>query len=314
MSQINKEVSDDYIEGFIDSRFSKPPERPLSAEQLQAAAKADQQEDGFEDKRFGQIDRGGPRAPATGSLKDMLSSLSEEEVLSALADSKDAREREKALAELRDIAQGQAAKEFLEANPDYYACDENYKAITERLYDNGVEAPFTAADLQTAYEQLIAEGALEMAPGSCYQLSEDQLLEIARLAQQGRTADSIGLFLHYSLPDFSPAQLRQVANDSDYIPLCNESVYYTFTHCTQDYIDNDANRQFLMRFVGNKPYTLSLLQTAWAACKQYKVAAKTRVPEPTREVIAQDLNNLSDAEVADTLKAVTQLRQKARGF
>jgi hypothetical protein len=312
MNRINQDVTDQALDSFSDPRFSKPPTGPLTAEDLQSAEQ--DTTDPWEDKRFGsRVDLGPGRVKPEETLQQMLDSVGEEAVLDAIANSKDPKEREKARLELIAIAEGRAAEAFVKANPSYYSIDENYELLKQRLIYNGAERPFTEADLQRAYDELVSEGALEDAPGTYHTLSEDELLQVAREAQSGNISNSIGLFLHFSLPSLSPAELRRAVNSADYIELCNQSVYYTFTHCTVDYVDSDSNRDFLIRFIGNRPYTLALLQEAWKSCKQYRVAAKTRVAEPTRESMEAEFNQMSDSEIASTLAEVTRERLKKRG-
>jgi hypothetical protein len=144
-------------------------------------------------------------------------------------------------------------------------------------------------------------------------LDEGQLLNIARLAQNGSWQEAIGTFLYFRLGDVVTDQHpEQIASNPKWLPVMNEAVYYVWRHTNNAYVGTPEAEAALARFAGDRPLTMQLCNAWWLAYQELgeRRAAQAPAPEnerqpaPTAEEIQQGLESLSD-------EAIEKLRTQA---
>jgi hypothetical protein len=226
-------------------------------------------------------------------------------------------------AEVRDRQGELIAEAFKRANPGYMPTEANYRAITATLVHNAlgpsrqdlelgdqvsalIEGGFWTVDNLTAcYHALTQEGLLEVELGEPRNLNKRERLRVARLAQAGRSDEAIGEFLRCSLDGEEPTM--ELVNDPSYRTLCNDAVLSVFENGQLDYVGTPARQKFLLRYAGNRPLTLALLQQAWRACQaneakheRGELLEQFQRPRETEPPTAKQLDELSD-EAVDNL-------------
>jgi hypothetical protein len=102
-------------------------------------------------------------------------------------------------------------------------------------------------------------------------LSKDQELFIARLAGMGKREDAILNFLAYSVPDYEGTD---ISSDPKYTDVCNRCAWFVFIYSTPQYSDSEAAREFMTRYVGDRPVTVQLLQFAFNAYQEHEKKAE----------------------------------------
>jgi hypothetical protein len=85
------------------------------------------------------------------------------------------------------------------------------------------------------------------------------------MAQAGRADEAVGEFLRCSLDGDEPTM--ELVNDPSYRNLCNDAVLNVFENAQLDYVATPERQRFFLRYAGNRPLTLALLQQAWRACQ-----------------------------------------------
>ena len=186
--------------------------------------------------------------------------------------------------QVRDIRGELEATKFKRLREDYVQTDHNYRSMVEVLaynyltssQQNGTIAQqmdalcaggfWTAANLCAAYDALHAEGALDVAAGTARQLSSSEQLDVARLAQNGKLFEAIDKFLQYSLPDEEPS--TDILTDPAYRDLLDSAVLHVWELSAEDYVPTEERRAFIQNYAAGRPLTLTLVGSAWAACKE----------------------------------------------
>jgi hypothetical protein len=186
--------------------------------------------------------------------------------------------------QVRDRQGELEATKFKRLREDYVQTDRNYRSMVEVLGYNYLTSSqqngtieqqmdalcaggfWTAANLCAAYDALSAEGALDVAAGTARQLSSSEQLDVARLAQNGKLFEAIDKFLQYSLPDEEPT--TDILTDPAYRDLLDTAVMHVWELSAEDYVPTAERRAFIQNFAAGRPLTLTLVSSAWTACKE----------------------------------------------
>ena len=220
--------------------------------------------------------------------------------------------------EVRDRKGEIVAQQFKKLRP-YYPSDENRDRMTQTMAFNFLPEHERDGDTETVINRLIdagvwdvqhlcavfdalnAEGLLEMEAGEPRSLTGRERLRIARLAQAGRVDEAIGEYLRCALDGDEPTM--ELVNDPKYRGLCDDAVLTVFEETQLDYVPTAARKAYLLRFAGNRPLTIPLLQQAWKSCQQNEsrrersaVLEQVERPEP-QPVTPQQIDALDDASV-----------------
>ena len=210
--------------------------------------------------------------------------------------------------------------EFARRNPDYYLCEENADAIISCLAqrylgygvsdaeDNAedlmndlfVSGYWTAQNLQAAYEELYAKGALKAAPGKAKPITPDdrQALSIAAAAiANERDLDRVlNAYLQFSLGDDAPGHWKQVVGKIQYAGVLFDAVMFAWSHKRADYEPSTGAEQYIRKYIANRFPTFSLLDAAWTKCLRETNGRGILTPE---EELVQEEFALEDASLAD---------------
>jgi len=222
------------------------------------------------------------------------------------------------LRDVRDRRAEDVVREFKRACPEYLPTDSNFDdmlrtlsfnafgvdhyddadAMIDRLMEQGY---WTVDNLTRVYEALDREGILVRPAGEPRNLNERERLRVARLAQAGRVDEAIGEYLRCALDGDEPSM--ELVNNPKYRGLCDDAVLTVFEETQLDYVPTVARKAYLLRFAGNRPLTIPLLQQAWKSCQQNEsrrersaVLNQIERPEP-QSVTPQQIDALDDASV-----------------
>lgn len=293
---MDEKKKQELIEQGWDPRFSNGVLGVTNAVDLQPSADAD---DPFQGGPYGsRLDQ-----PPENTLKKFVANLGEKDIAEITSNSHDPETRRKGQELLKDLREGEAAKAFTEAHPEYLATDSNYSKILEAL--QAEDLPMSLDSLEAVYAALSADGELDVPDDWVKELSDRELLHVARLSQQGKIADAIGTYLHYALPSLSAKELFEATQDPDLLPLTNQAVYTVFANSTPDFQDTDEARDYLLEFADGRPLSYALLQEGWKAMRRDAVLRTENQPEPKL-----DVDSLSGEEAERLYRAA--LRERAR--
>lgn len=184
--------------------------------------------------------------------------------------------------EVRDRRGGEVAREFKFRTPDYLPTDENYANVVAVLASNLLHNEdldtrdavaelvdrgyWTVGNLKEAWNTLKREGAAELPPGTACELTPQERLHVARMAQNGNVTGAIAQFLQYSLDE--EQSNNDILYDPRYRKICDRATLYCFEAGQLDYTPTLERREFFRRFAAGRPLTVGLLQQAWAACQR----------------------------------------------
>ena len=175
------------------------------------------------------------------------------------------------------------AQQFKAACPAYVPTQHNFRVITSTLSFNALPPSqqdgdiedqvaalidgghWTVPNLVACFNALTQEGLLDVECGQPRHLTERERLRVARMTQTGRADEAIGEILRCSLDGDEPTM--ELVNDPSYRNLCNDAVPSVFENAQLDYVATPERQRFLLRYAGNRPLTLALLQQAWRACQ-----------------------------------------------
>jgi hypothetical protein len=223
-------------------------------------------------------------------------------------------------AEVRDRRSELVAQAFKRKCPNYIPTQENSEKMVETLAYNGLPVSeqdgdteelidrlakvgaWTVENLQAAYIALSREGLLQVPAGQARQLSSSERLDVARMAQNGKLFEAIDAFLRYSLPDEEPT--TDILTDPAYRDLLDTAVMHVWELSAEDYVPSVERRQFIQTFAAGRPLTLTLVTSAWTACKESekkyeRSALLTSIQEPHEPERPPKLDALSDEAVDD---------------
>jgi hypothetical protein len=167
-------------------------------------------------------------------------------------------------------------------------------------------------NLAACFNELTQEGLLDVQAGQPRNLSERERLRVARMAQAGRADEAVGEFLRCSLDGDEPTM--ELVNNPSYRNLCNDAVLSVFENAQLDYVATPERQRFLLRYAGNRPLTLALLQQAWRACQaneqrheRNELMVFMRSCSKTKPPTVKEIDALADDEVdrlyQDSLRA-----------
>ncbi len=152
------------------------------------------------------------------------------------------------------------------------------------------------------------------------EISDEQRLNIVRLAQNGSWQEAIGAFLYFRLGDVvTDMHPEQIASTPEFLPVMNESVYFVWRHANNSYVPSPQAEESLARFVGDRPLTMQLCNAWWLAYQDHlgqRRAAQADAPEnerqpaATQEQIQEELESLP-AEQVERLRLQT-LKHRAQ--
>jgi hypothetical protein len=265
----------------------------------------DESVDPFIDPKFEQR----PSAGGDGKgLRRFLDRPLPDSVLAELAERTGGPQAEAINAELTERREENAAIAFRQAHPEYVVSESNYSYLREYLEKNGLA--MSAANHETAFNYGIENGELPDLPeGTSRELSSAELLLVQRTAAQGgaKISEAIILYLKYALPSLNDEDVCALLADPSYVDLTNTAVMVAFSAATPEFPNTEEAAAAILAYAAGRPLNYQLCVTAWNHVKD-GVLYEPEVPEnPVTE-----LENLSDKEISQALRGVSQLRASQR--
>jgi hypothetical protein len=222
------------------------------------------------------------------------------------------------VASANDAAIEAVNREFTLAHPEYYLCPENFEAIVNCLslrylgygsenYDDAeimenlfCDGYWTTQNLEAAYEELNAVGALEVKPGTAKPLTADdrQALSIAAAAiTTERDLDRVlNAYLQFSLGDDAPRSWKQVVGKIQYAGVLFAGVLFAWSHRRADYEPSEGAEQYIRKYLAGRFPTFALLDAAWTKCLSETKGRGVLAPE---EEIVQEESIQESASLVD---------------
>ncbi len=243
------------------------------------------------------------------------------------------------LRDVRDRRAEEVVQAFKRECPDYLPTDENFRSMVttlaynalpdseqhadpDTLVDRLIERGYWTVDnLTRVYQALNREALLDIPAGEPRNLTDRERLRVSRMAQAGQVESAVGEFLRCSLDGDEPS--AEFASDPKYRSLCDDACYYVFCESQLDFVETASRRAYLLRYAGNRPLTIPLLQQAWKSCQQNEarhdrsaVLNQLEQPQPAR-VSAEQLDGLDDSAVDrlyhDSLRAYADSVRRVPG-
>jgi hypothetical protein len=209
-------------------------------------------------------------------------------------------------------------REFTLANPAYFLCDDNFDAIVNCLslrylgYDSEnsdasklmndlfCDGHWTAENLQAAYEELNAAGALKVAPGKAKPIAADdrQALSIAAAAitTENDLSRVLNAYLQFSLGDDAPRHWKQVVGQVRYAGVLFDAVMFAWSHKRADYLPSEGAEAYLKQYLSGRFPSFPLLDAAWERCKSETNGRGNLSPEDS---VVEEETVHEDATLAD---------------
>jgi hypothetical protein len=242
-------------------------------------------------------------------------------------------------AELADIRQNEIALAFKKAvGGRYVATDDNMALVVGTLaekalgYSNAdVETLvsklddagyWTVENLVSVFEELWNDGLLVDYPDGYYTPWTAADLEvISRLAQAGQEVEALTYALRVALDLTSthPLVIDSIGLDPKHRDLMRQITRFIWGARTPEFsaTESDAFDSYLDGYVGNRPFTLPLIDAAWRA---YQAGQKTVLRnralgiDETKEpdFSPEGFDTLSDEEIARLKDATFKFRAKGR--
>ena len=224
----------------------------------------------------------------------------------------------------------QEARRFSEKlRPDYYASDWNWEVLMSEMAKHflghrgaGLDADvacdrlweadhFTAENIALVYDELLALGNIQIAPGKIKPLTDYQLLEITALAQSEGPVPAIVKYLGESLG----AEEMPNANDSLAIArfrasrpqLFNEACLYVF-RALNGIFDSEFEEFKQMMLTRMPLLTYQALVDGYA---EFRRATKSSALFPNGRVAAQETTNPDDMTNEELAAAILAQRRAA---
>ena len=235
-----------------------------------------------------------------------------------------------------DEMAARVSEDFANANPGYLQTDLNAHEIVAAMAarflgrahvvhasgDNDDEAirkltmggHWTPENLTETYKQLVAEGRLDVPPGTTKELTDRELLAVARLA----VSDPYGAIADYVLwalgldPEGSSLSekgdvLMAVLNDPRYRELADKAVLFCWKSNRADYSPTAERDELLLQHAAGRALNFPLLNAAFDALKRQEqslgYAVRHQAP-PTQEEVSAAIEKLDDDDVQSTHRAV----------
>jgi hypothetical protein len=209
----------------------------------------------------------------------------------------------------------QVCEAWIERHPDIDREEDNINKIVQRVRTNHPgsdgDGVWTVETLDEAYGELVAEGQLNPNPDHPKPLSDYDLLKVARLAGQGKLGDAIIEYLHCALPGkvWIGDDVQEIAYDPAYRELAADCCWYVFENSPQgaDYRPDKA-REFMLRYIGNRPVNLGLIVAAFKAFKDAQRHGEIHELMTTHDNdnATPDFNKMTDGELEAAMQSVNR--------
>lgn len=178
---------------------------------------------------------------------------------------------------------------------------------------NGEQINFSAATRDEVL--MLPERYLQQKSGPHFnELTDDQRLNIVRLAQNGDWQTALGSYLYFVLGDEVTTQHpEQIASNPKWLPAMNSGVYFVWRHMNNSYFASAETEAALSQFAGDRPLTIALCNAWWLAYQDdigQRRADQADAPETDPLVTQDDLERLSDRDLAKLRTAALQMRAR----
>lgn len=173
---------------------------------------------------------------------------------------------------------------------------------------NGKRHRYSAPDRAALLSKLMK---LAARPTTIRELTEAQLLEVARIAGAGDRVGAINRFLEHAIPDALAEKYddpHQIVNDPALRNFMDSVCEYVWLNSRLDAQDSEDWQDYKAQFVGQRPVSCALLDNAWTEFTSQRhrlVFAPTPGTEPETLAATERLDDLSD-EAVDKLMASTK--------
>lgn len=223
----------------------------------------------------------------------------------------------------------QTVLEFRRRSPDYFVSGWNATMLTKYLAtkylgkdwlepDDAARELFesdkwTPETLQEAYEVQLKAGQLQVAKGKIKPLSDHQKLEVISEAQMNGPAEGIVRYIELSLGELpngnnTAAVSRFRANNPK---VCNEATLYVFRNLHGGSLSDAEWDEFQQMMIARSPLlTYQQLLDGYAELRR---SSKSGLSPSGPATAKEDLDELSDEEIAERLMQARRAAARARG-
>jgi len=175
---------------------------------------------------------------------------------------------------------------------------------------NGQRHRYTANDR----DGLLSKLATIPKPNPFRKLTEEQELQVIRLAQSGDRLTAIGTYLRFAIGDARAAQYDspvEMMGDPKLIPVMDDCCNFCWYHANPHAIDTPDWHEYKNHVLAGRPATFQLLDAIWLRYQDHIETQPQQPEEPMPDPdIPGELNDLDDGEV-DQLMLATK-REFAR--
>ncbi len=156
------------------------------------------------------------------------------------------------------------------------------------------------------------------------ELTESELLTVARIAATGNRPAAINRYLEYAVPLALADKYddpNEVINDPSMRMFMDLVCEFVWLHSRLDASDSNDWQDFKSQFIGSRPVSCAALDFAWESFTNKR--NRLVFAEPLRDkveapVVPASLDDLSDEEIAETYKNVARAHSQGwpggRGF
>jgi hypothetical protein len=167
---------------------------------------------------------------------------------------------------------------------------------------------YSAADRNALLSKLMK---LVARKDTIQQLTEPQLLEVARIAGAGDRVGAINRYLEYAVPQALADKYdgpHQIVNDPALRSFMDDVCEYVWLNSRLDATDSEDWQDFKAQFVGQRPVSCALLDNAWTEFSNKR--NRLVFAEPPRDTdaapaVPERLDDLSD-DAVDKLMSSTK--------
>ena len=229
----------------------------------------------------------------------------------------------------RENLKEEEAKRFQNLCPDYYVSPWNHEVMVdwlarnllnrggldvedamERLWDAGL---WTAENLRTAYLACLEVGGLQVQPGMTRKLTKQEELEVIAIAQMSGASDAIARFLELSLGNW-PDDINSAAAVARFRAqnpkVCNDAVLWIFRQLRANGLTDENWTDFVDMVSERNPLlTFAMLDEAFIEWSRSTKPTNGR----SAAQVSENLDDLSDEEIAQRLVQARRAAAKARG-
>ena len=183
------------------------------------------------------------------------------------------------------------------------------------LDDSGWRATAYTREGEVQYTGATREGVMLLAEASSSthktprQLTAEERLRVARLAQGGESAQAIELYVALRLDKMPRKSAREILEDPTLTEVTNSAAVFVFSCVRPDYVQSKEFDALLDRAAAARPLTVNNIDFLWdrwvdtAAARSSQQAAlpaesgTERQPAPTAESIQASLETLTDEQI-----------------